>query len=251
VERLGNGAASLGACLTSDEFAKDSSRAGGIANQLYVSLANSNAVPRDRFEGAFTQIVKLMNTDTVIDVSKLANVLPLPSLNLPPLNALVFRQTNAQSLQKISELTETSESFHVTLASDKIAYDVNTPATIYINSTKGCYLTLLSVDRSNKATILVPSASQPENYVSPERPMHFPSEGNNATFAVSGSSGQGERIIASCDPVSSRSGLLTKGLLENDLVTIKNFDLAMLGNDRESNLNGPPIAIAGIVLKIK
>lgn len=241
--------------LTVGDFAKASSR-DPIANQLYVTLNNSPdvpSVPRDRFQGVFTQIVGQMRTDTVIDVSKLAGVLPLPPVNLPPLNALLLTQMDVNSLAKISEVeaSERPERFRVMLSSDRSEYAPNSPAKIYVTPSKACYVTLLSVDSSNKATILVPSATQPDNFVSPERPLRFPNPDENGTFSVSDHAGQVQRIVAICDPVESRPGLVDIAVMENDLATIKDFDLTMLAGPDSPNYDRPAKAIAGLMLKIK
>ena len=57
---LKEAAAELG--LTPDDFDKKSRTAGGLASQIFLALEHQQHVPRDRFEGNFSNLISQLNT---------------------------------------------------------------------------------------------------------------------------------------------------------------------------------------------
>ena len=160
---------------------------GGAAFSLRRRL-EQGLVPRDHFEDIYARIVHQVTEE---------DMMPAPgdsdnhdeddnALSTPPIPA-----PRPGAHDRIA-----SGSFHLTLFSDKSVYRRNQAAVFTVKSEVGCYLTLINVDGSGKATVIFPNRFQQENFLPANKTLHVPDASAGFEFRLQD---QGtETVVALC-----------------------------------------------------
>ena len=121
-----------------------------------------------------------------------------------------------------------SAAFGLRVATDKPAYRIGEPVSVYASATAPCYLTLVNVGSSGQVRVLVPNAAQPQLLIPAGQTVMFPMTGSNLRLAPMGPPGM-ETVVAVCSadnqPVFP-SGL-TRG--QSGLAALRDLAVAAAG----------------------
>ncbi len=139
----------------------------GLSKEQFVAAANGNGetlalarrldqgnIPRDQFETDFPKFAALLTDDK--PVGKNGTVEPFAVAPLAP--------------QKVAP----AHSFDLALYSNKSSYSTTEHPVITVISKSDCFLTLINIDRHDKATVLFPNRFQQDNHIIAAQEFKFP-----------------------------------------------------------------------------
>ena len=95
------------------------------------------------------------------------------------------------------------------LAVDKPLYRLGEPVSVFVTSDAPCYLTLINIGSSGQSRVLLPNASQPQNYLPAGQMVVFTGTGSGLSLAPVGPAGV-ETVTAICS--ADNQSVLTSGL---------------------------------------
>ena len=90
-----------------------------------------------------------------------------------------------------------SSPFGLRIATDKSAYRLGEPVTLYASTTAPCYLTLVNVGSSGQTRVLLPNAVQPQTLLPAGQTVVFPALGSGLQLMPMGPVGM-ETVVAIC-----------------------------------------------------
>lgn len=139
-----------------------------------------------------------------VDAVRLVLAAAPPSLQVPARRLIAGEALGRHELARLAglftgkpvEATEQGGPLRIALWSDKRAYSAGDTATFFVSASRDCFLTLINVDRSGRATVLFPNELQPDNRIAAAREFQVPGPGAPYRFRFR-EPGR-EQIVAVC-----------------------------------------------------
>ncbi|MEM7426309.1 MAG: DUF4384 domain-containing protein [Pseudomonadota bacterium] len=179
--------------MSTEEFSTELGNAGGEAFALKRRL-EQGLVPRDHFEVVYSKIVPMISDNEVLAISGATEPAePSGSAETKPAEE-GKKPVVADKVSKKERIS--SGSFHLILFSDKSFYKVKDHAVFSVKTEVDCFLTLINVDKKNKATVIFPNRFQKDNFLKAGKALDFP--GPSAGFKFLLRDPGVEKVIATC-----------------------------------------------------
>ncbi len=115
---------------------------------------------------------------------------------------LVPSSVTSTSQPVVGAAKEAASAIDLALWTDNAAYKAGDLVTFLVKASKGCHLTLVSIDRDGKAIVLFPNDFETENAIAPDMTVHVP--GASAGYQLRFDRPGKETVVGICERTAVR-----------------------------------------------